>query len=86
MLLSTVFLCLLTAKVISELLSLFRTHPLVDIGAGIFFGLGAAAMLVADLTNAFAWVALAVSLYWLVQGARDLSSQKRHIARLASAG
>ena len=86
MTLSTVFLCLLAAKVISELLSLFRSHPLVDIGAGLFFGLGAAAMLVADVTNTFAYVALAVSLYWLVQGARDLSRQKHHPAKLASAG
>ncbi|HEX8615485.1 MAG TPA: hypothetical protein VF800_29740 [Telluria sp.] len=85
MTLSTVFFCLLAAKAISELLSLFHNHPVVDIGAGVFFGLGAAAMLVADVTNASAYVALAVSLYWLAQGASALSQQKRRNARLAGA-
>lgn len=85
MTLPTVLLCLLAAKAISELLSLFLTHPLVDIGAGLFFGLGSAAMLAANPGNAFAWVALALALYWLVQGATALSRQQRRSTRLAGA-
>lgn len=85
MTLSTIFFCLLAAKAISELLSLFLTHPLVDIGAGLFFGLGSVAMLAANPGNAFAWVALVLALYWLVQGASALARQKRHKARLAGA-
>ncbi|HEX8615488.1 MAG TPA: hypothetical protein VF800_29755 [Telluria sp.] len=80
-----VFLCLLAAKAISELLSLFHTHPLADIGAGILFGLGAAAMLVADVRNTFAYVALAVALYWLVQGATAMSRPQRRNATPISA-
>jgi hypothetical protein len=85
MTLSTVLLCLLAAKAVSELLSLFLTHPLVDLGAGVLFGLGAIAMLVANPGNGFAYAALAISLYWLAQGATALSKQKRLHARAAGA-
>ena len=85
MTLSTIFFCLLAAKAISELLSLFLTHPLVDLGAGLFFGLGSAAMLAGSPGNVFAWVALALALYWLVQGATALSRQKGRKAKLAGA-
>ncbi|MDM5176028.1 hypothetical protein PO883_02285 [Massilia sp. DJPM01] len=82
---STVFFCLLAARVVSDMLSLFSEHPIFDIISGIIVLPGAATLLVADAGDAFGYVALVMAMYYLAVGAMALSRRKRPDARPASA-
>ncbi|WP_157778304.1 hypothetical protein [Massilia violaceinigra] len=82
---STVFFCLLAARVVSDMASLLSEHPIFDIISGAIVLLGAAILLAVGVRDPFGYVALVMAGYWMVCGVMGLLKRKRQNAMLANA-
>ncbi|MFB9243736.1 hypothetical protein IV454_09025 [Massilia antarctica] len=81
---STVFFCLLAARLVSDMLGMLSEHPVFDIVSGTIILLAGAILLAMDVRDPFGYVALVMAGYCMVRGATGLS-RRRDNAKLADA-